>query len=68
MIVKEQIKNEEGKVLYLTYSDEHFKIMKVETQEVYSEAIDIDNTNTYVETEEKIFVPGEYINNNGDLN
>lgn len=68
MIVKEQIKNEEGKVLYLTYSDEYFKIMKVETQEVYSEAIDIDDTSTYVETEEKIFVPGEYINNNGDLN
>ena len=41
--------------LYRTYSDEGFKIQKVGTEEVYDEAIDVENTPyTYVETSEKI--------------
>lgn len=41
--------------LYRTYSDEGFKIQKVGTEEVYDEAIDVENAPyTYVETTEKI--------------
>lgn len=38
-----------------TYSDEGFYIQKVETEEIYSEAIDIPTANyEYVETDKKI--------------
>lgn len=41
--------------LYKTYSDNGFKIKKVGTNEVYDEAIDIENAPyTYAETDEKV--------------
>ena len=56
MIVKEFYKTrEDGVDLYRTYSDEDFYIQKVGTEEVYSEAIDIEGAGyEYVETKEKI--------------
>ena len=45
---------EDGVKLYRTYSDENFKILQVETGNVYDEAIDIETSNyTYEETDEK---------------
>lgn len=46
---------EDGIKLNRTYSDENYKIQKVGTDEIYEEAIDIENAPyEYVETEEKI--------------
>lgn len=48
----------DGVNLYRTYSDENYKIKKIGTDEVYDEAVDIENSNyEYEETTEKI----EYI-------
>ena len=45
----------DGVKLYKTYSDNGFKIKKVGTNEVYDEAIDIENAPyTYAETDEKV--------------
>lgn len=45
----------DGVNLYRTYSDENYKIQKVGTDEIYDEAIDIENSGyEYIETEEKI--------------
>ena len=45
----------DGVNLYRTYSDENYKIRQVETDIVYDEAIDVENTvYTYEEIEEKI--------------
>ena len=47
----------DGVKLYRTYSDENFMIQKVGTEEIYEEAIDIeDATFEYKETEELIEV------------
>jgi hypothetical protein len=56
MIVKEFYETrEDGTNLYKTYSDENYYIQKVGTDEVYSEAIDVENsTYEYIETKEKI--------------
>lgn len=58
-IVKEFYKTRtDGVNLYRTYSDENFKIKKVGTDEIYDEAVDIENAPyEYEETTEKI----EYI-------
>ena len=58
-IIKEfYITRTDGVNLYRTYSDENFKIKKVDTDEVYDEAIDVETSNyEYEETTEKI----EYI-------
>lgn len=63
MIVKEFFKQrKDGIKLYRTYSDEDFVIRKVGTEELYSEAIDVENAPyTYEETEEKIEVSEEEI-------
>ena len=46
---------EDGVTLYRTYSDANLKIRKVGTEEIYSEAIDIEGAPyTYEETEELI--------------
>ena len=56
MIKKEFYKKRnDGVNLYRTYSDENFRILQVETERVYDEAIDVESVNyTYVETDEKI--------------
>lgn len=55
MIVREFYKTRnDGVNLYRTYSDKNLLIKKVGTDEVYSEAIDIDGSLfTYIETEEQ---------------
>ena len=56
MIVREFYKErKDGVKLYKTYSDENYLIKKIGTDEIYSEAIDVETSNfEYVETEEKI--------------
>lgn len=45
----------DGVNLYRTYSDENYMIQKVGTNEIYDEAIDIENSGyEYLETNEKI--------------
>ena len=53
MIVKEFYKTRtDGVSLYRTYSDNGLKILKVDTDEVYDEAIDVKNSSwTYIETD-----------------
>ena len=55
-IVKEFYKTRnDGINLYKTYSNEGYIIHKLNTEEYYSEAIDVENTSfEYEETEEKI--------------
>ena len=56
MIVREFYKTRaDGVNLYRTYSDVNFVIHKIDTEEYYSEAIDIDGAPyTYEETDELI--------------
>lgn len=56
MIVREFYKERKDSVkLYKTYSDEDYKILQVETGNIYDEAIDIETASyTYEETNEKI--------------
>ena len=53
-IVREFYKTrEDGVNLYRTYSDENYMIRKVGTEEIYEEAIDVENAPyEYEETEE----------------
>lgn len=55
-IVKEFYSTRSDRVnLYRTYSDQNFYIRKVGTEEIYDEAIDIENANyEYEETAELI--------------
>lgn len=54
MIINEYI-NINNKTFKKTYSDEGYKIKKVSTSEMYSEALDVySNDFEYVETDEKI--------------
>lgn len=55
-IIREFYKTrKDGINLYRTYSNEQFKIHKIGTEEIYEEAIDVENaTYEYEETEEKI--------------
>lgn len=55
-IVKEfYITRNDGVNLYRTYSDEDYKIKKVGTDEVYDEAVDVENAPyEYEETTEKV--------------
>ena len=52
MLIKEfYIKRKDGVNLYRTYSDENYKIRQIETDVLYDEAIDVeDSTYTYEET------------------
>ena len=56
MIIKEFYQTrEDGVNLYRTYSDNNFKIHKVGTNEIYDEAIDVENCGfIYEETDEPI--------------
>lgn len=58
MIVREFYKErKDGVKLYRTYSNEQYRIIQVETGNIYDEAIDIENAPyTYKETEEKIML------------
>lgn len=69
MIVKEFYKTRKNGVnLYRTYSDKNLQIQKVNTNEIYDEAIDIESANyEYVETDKPIaddeegkYISGEY--------
>ena len=61
MIVREFYRiREDGVVLYRTYSDANLIIRKVGTEELYSEAIDVENAPyTYEETDTPIEVEEE---------
>lgn len=63
MIIREYNKiREDGVVLYRTYSDANLMIRKVGTEEVYSEAIDVENAPyTYEETDTPIVVEEEKV-------
>lgn len=60
MVIKEYYRTrEDGVKLYRNYSDEKLKIVKLGTDEIYDEAIDVENapyiyleTATPIETEE----------------
>ena len=56
MVKRELFKiRNDGVKLYRTYSDENYKILQVETGDIFDEAIDIEDADfTYIETEEKI--------------
>ena len=56
MIIREfYLTREDGVNLYKTYSDQNFMIHKIGTEEVYNEAIDVENAPyIYEETDEKI--------------
>lgn len=56
MVVKEFYRvREDGVNLYRSFSNDGFYIQKLGTDEVYSEAIDVENAPyVYVETDEKI--------------
>lgn len=56
MIKKEYLKTRKDRVkLFRTYSDEDFLIKKIGTNEIYSEAVDVENSNfEYIETLKKI--------------
>ena len=61
MIIKEFFATrKDGVKLYKTYSDGGFYIRKIGTEEVYDEAIDVENAPyEYEETDEKIEVNEE---------
>ena len=58
MIRKDYFKTrEDGVNLFRTYSDANFMIQKVGTEEVYSEAVDVEGADyEYIETSEAIEV------------
>ena len=65
MLIKEfYIKRKDGVNLYRTYSDEKFKIRQIETDVLYDEAIDVEDSNyTYEETNIPIEKEDEYDEN-----
>jgi hypothetical protein len=62
MIVREFYRTRnDGVNLYKTYSNENFLIKKVGTEEIYAEAIDVENAPyTYEETDKLIDVESEF--------
>lgn len=65
MIIKEFYNTRtDGVNLYRTYSDKGFQIHKIGTDEIYDEAIDIENT-LYQYEETDISIGGEF--NNSDI-
>lgn len=65
MLIKEfYIKRKDGVNLYRTYSDENYKIKQIETDVLYDEAIDVeDSIYTYEETNIPIEEEVEYEKN-----
>ena len=62
MIVREFYRTRsDGVNLYKTYSNENFLIKKVGTEEIYTEAIDVENASyTYEETDTLIDVESDF--------
>ena len=59
MIVREFYKTRnDGVNLYRTYSDENYRIRQIETNQIYDEAIDIENS-TYIYEETDILIENE---------
>lgn len=56
MIIKEFLEiRYDGVKLFRTFSTENYKIRKIGTDEIYDEAIDVENSNyNYEETQDKI--------------
>ena len=70
MIIKEFYRTRtDGVNLYRTYSDCNFMIKKIGTEEIYSEAIDVETARyEYEETDIKLESDGvEDITNNSDI-
>lgn len=63
MIIREfYITRKDGVNLYRTYSNENWKIHKINTDEIYDEAIDVENAPyTYEETDIPIEVEDEEV-------
>ena len=54
------ITRSDGVNLFRTYSDENYVILQVETNQLYQEAIDVEDANyTYIETTDKIEIESE---------
>ena len=58
MITKEIYKTEDNRILYRTYSDTEHKIKNIKTNDIYYEAIDIDEDTEYEEVEDYIELEG----------
>lgn len=58
MITKEIYKTEDNRILYRTYSDTDHKIRNIKTNDIYYEAIDIDEDTEYEEVEDYIELEG----------
>lgn len=67
MIIKEFYRTrKDGINLYKIYSTENLYIKKVGTEEIYDEAIDVEDSNyEYIETNEKIVEDDENIEKQG---
>lgn len=63
MIIKELYKTRnDGVKLYRTYSDENYRILQIETNQIFDEAIDVEMANFhYKETDTKIEMPEEEV-------
>lgn len=58
MIVKEIYRTEDNRILYRTYSDTEHKIRNIKTNDIYVDAIDIDEDVEYEEVEDYIELDG----------
>lgn len=58
MITKEIYKTEDNRILYRTYSDTEHKIRNIKTNDIYGDAIDIDEDVEYEEVEDYIELEG----------
>jgi hypothetical protein len=58
VVIEFYMQREDGVNLFRTYSDKGFEIQKMGTNEIYAEAIDVEDAGfEYVETRRKIPVP-----------
>lgn len=66
MIIREYyLTREDGVRLYHTYSDQHYKIRQIDTDIIYDDAIDVEDTpHVYIETDELIEEPENGEQNN----
>lgn len=58
VVIEFYMQREDGVNLFRTYSDKGFEIQKMGTNEIYAEAIDVEDAGfEYIETRRKIPVP-----------